>query len=937
MTRSDEMIDRGAHFHRTDFQVHTPRDNQWTGKDCVSDAERTSYAEEFVRECRSRGLHAVAITDHHDFCLFPYIRRAAAAERDGSGPVSSSERLTVFPGLELTLSVPCQAILILDADFGEDRLNDVLTCLGISPTDPAESRLPSVTPLHFTELRALHDAMDKQAWLKGKYIVLPNVTDSGHQTLMRSGFHAKYRDMPCVGGYLDGTVDKVGLGNQRIFAGENLEYGNKKIALFQTSDSRHESFKDLGKNSTWVKWATPTAEALRQACLASESRISQEAPAIPNTWISRVSVSNSKFLGPVELALNPQYSAVIGGRGTGKSTLLDYMRWTLCDQPPVIEQDDDLGDTGARRRRLVQATLAPYDAHVDIHFTINSIHHVVRRSAASGTVEIQVGDRAFEAASEEDVRALLPIQAYSQKQLSGVSVRLDELTRFVTAPIRRRLDEIDRTIADLDARIRENYATLQRSRGLQTARDRERLNERSLNEQAANLRTSLETVSPEDRATLDAKPTVDSARGIVSGWERALGDARGSASAFVGAVQRLIDELTPVPESTQGPIPDLHSLGDESREVLSALLLAVENGLTAFDQAQSSGSAIDTHRRQVRSALESFDLEYTAVRDRSTSHATKLAELAEVERRLQSSREVIAAQTTELQSFGEPQVAHDALMAEFTELARERSATLETQCGKVSELSDRLIRARLQVGQGFAEVADKFRGLVSGSGIRGAKFEEVFSGLRAETDPLATWSVVLGEVEVLAAMESADGLTTEAAPTLGRLGFAAADITRVANKATSASWLTLALTPVRDEPVFEYQTKDGAFIDFAVASAGQQATALLCVLLAQSGSPLMIDQPEDDLDSQVVQDIVQRTWQAKSNRQLIFSSHNANLVVNGDAELVVCCDYRKEGDQSGGVLKLTGAIDVTDVREEIARIMEGGEKAFRLRKEKYGF
>ena len=109
------------------------------------------------------------------------------------------------------------------------------------------------------------------------------------------------------------------------------------------------------------------------------------------------------------------------------------------------------------------------------------------------------------------------------------------------------------------------------------------------------------------------------------------------------------------------------------------------------------------------------------------------------------------------------------------------------------------------------------------------------------------------------------------------------------------------------------------------------------MLLNQSGPPLIIDQPEDDLDSQVINDVVSQIWAAKSKRQLVFSSHNANLVVNGDAELVVCCDYRAVGDQSGGRLKLEGAIDVPEVRKEITVVMEGGERAFRLRKEKYGF
>ena len=60
-------------------------------------------------------------------------------------------------------------------------------------------------------------------------------------------------------------------------------------------------------------------------------------------------------------------------------------------------------------------------------------------------------------------------------------------------------------------------------------------------------------------------------------------------------------------------------------------------------------------------------------------------------------------------------------------------------------------------------------------------------------------------------------------------------------------------------------------------------------------------------------------------------------MVNGDAELVACCDYRTQGDHSGGRIKISGAIDIKAVRDEITAVMEGGEKAFKLRKAKYGF
>ena len=66
-----------------------------------------------------------------------------------------------------------------------------------------------------------------------------------------------------------------------------------------------------------------------------------------------------------------------------------------------------------------------------------------------------------------------------------------------------------------------------------------------------------------------------------------------------------------------------------------------------------------------------------------------------------------------------------------------------------------------------------------------------------------------------------------------------------------------------DEPKFEYRLGEVDYIAFADASAGQQATALLRVLLNQSGPPLVIDQPEEDLDNPVILDIVHQLWAAK--------------------------------------------------------------------------
>ncbi len=197
--------------------------------------------------------------------------------------------------------------------------------------------------------------------------------------------------------------------------------------------------------------------------------------------------------------------------------------------------------------------------------------------------------------------------------------------------------------------------------------------------------------------------------------------------------------------------------------------------------------------------------------------------------------------------------------------------------------------------------------------------------------------MVLEELESLMLLETDVDVNSEQTPTLSRLEFAVADQKKIIPKLTPDGWLDLSLTELADFPEFEYRAKEDEYIPFDSASAGQQASALLATLLSQGGTPLIIDQPEDDLDSDTVQEIVAKIWESKSGRQLIFSSHNANLVVNGDADLVLVCAYVNAGDQSAGHIMEQGAIDVAAVRDQITAVMEGGEKAFRLRKEKYGF
>ncbi|MDE0002144.1 MAG: AAA family ATPase [Rhodospirillaceae bacterium] len=275
-------------------------------------------------------------------------------------------------------------------------------------------------------------------------------------------------------------------------------------------------------------------------------------------------------------------------------------------------------------------------------------------------------------------------------------------------------------------------------------------------------------------------------------------------------------------------------------------------------------------------------------------------------------------------------------------LVTRREELVARQCERLTAESGGAIRARVERYSNADDFVNGLKSALSGARVPASKLEALADAMATAadaTDAGALHKLMLEELEGLAEFEPEKEAIEHRpqSPVLERLGLTRANLDGVARILTPEEWLTLSLTPVMSDPVFEYRAREQEYIPFRNASAGQQATALLTTLLNQTGPPLIIDQPEEDLDNPVMLEIVERVWEAKKKRQVIFASHNANLVVNGDAELVAWCNYMTAGDQSRGRIEGEGAIDVDETRNAIKEIMEGGEQAFNLRREKYGF
>ena len=235
------------------------------------------------------------------------------------------------------------------------------------------------------------EKLNNHEYIRGRFIVLPQCIRRGNSHAVAGTDSPIFTATPASGvTNCDRCRHRVAV-IEDILRGDNREYGSKSIALFQTSDNRRRDHADLGAHSTWVKWATPTAEALRQACLAKDSRIMQEAPQLPAIAIRSIHVSNSEFLGPIDLYFNPQYTALIGSRGTGKSTILEYLRWGLCDEHNVDDDQSTTESVGVRQQRLIDNTLKKYAATVEVKFNLNEVPHLVRRRSGTGEMLLRIG------------------------------------------------------------------------------------------------------------------------------------------------------------------------------------------------------------------------------------------------------------------------------------------------------------------------------------------------------------------------------------------------------------------------------------------------------------------------------------------------------------------------------------------------------------------
>lgn len=932
------MSTRGAEFRKTDLQIHSPRDGNWDGarpEDALGsgatneelERAREAYCKQFVEKCVEKGLTAIAITDHHEgvyvYEALRVVERMRAADPDFD--------FWLFPGMELTCRDACQALIIFDESFQQNLFEKARAKLGL-PTDvrPAESKGIQIELLSHN-IEVLQDLLHEDEELKGRFIILPHVKPGGHKTVLRTGFHKRFKELPYVGGYMDQTrPDDLDEGDRRILDGEIPAWASEKRGVVSCSDARHADFRLIGDHATWIKMASPTAESLRQAMLAPDSRIRHSEPTLPEAVISQVSVKGSKYLANRIYAFNQQMNSIIGGRGAGKSTLLEYVRFALgCS---AIDDDQTSQTTATLRlKEILEGTLDPESGEISLKVLLNGAPITLTRSVAKrDVISVETGG-SLNLSSVADVRKFVPTQQYRQGELSDLARgdAEERLLRLVTAPASHQLSEIETKLKRNAQALAEALSKAVRLSAAQYTHSHTQTQQKLLKSQIENLekQISFNGQAPTPAITEHEKfvQQSEALRAVRRILER-------NRDAFAVTLKELISEV--------GAAANGQPIFPNSPKLSDAFVSLKESTAPDGQLEAITRSTVDWFE----SALEKLDLAEKEWAPLSEAHeknyveqkkllAGKQSILEGIERlrgqqgEVSKQMETAGSEVTELRNadtdLGKLREQRRLLQAELIEVVSAQISTI-----KVS--SSDLAFGSLSKEPNYDEVEKALQQAFDLPHLRASRLDRILANVKDAEDKPAKWREIQDESLLLLKWKEGAPEEKGEAPSTPILSEAlGTEFMERLKEATSTERVSLLLRAILQPRVEVFHIRDGNPIEFRKASQGEQAATLLNILMNQSHGPLIIDQPEEDLDNKIINEIIKTIRAAKARRQLILATHNANIAVNGDSENVI---EMVLGNQVSG-----GAIDEEQVRNAITDTMEGGKDAFELRRKKYNF
>lgn len=914
----------GSKWWKFDFHTHTPASDDYGRRDT---SVKNITPENWLRKAMESGLDCVAVTDHNSGGWIDTLKEANRNLQKAVAKPKWYRKLVLFPGVEITVADSRSRVHLLalfDPDCDSQKITGVLGACGITAGHGDDQSTSTTT--------GFVDTVKKIIEAGG--IALPAHIDGAKGLLEKD----KIKSL---------TVElKKSLKN--VFAAEfcdlhsfdnaypGLKEAMSHLASVAGSDAHNP--EDIGRYFSWIKMSQPSIRSLQLAlrdyefCVTNQS---ENPNCLPDIFLSKLTIASMRHCGrvsghPFTLQFHPHLNTFIGGRGTGKSTVLESIRIVsrreqslAIEAPRVKDELDKFMRLSQEKGVMLKDTeilleLWRHGKNYRLCWRFDQQGPVLEKKDTDDWQEVETGNSNDRFCDFND---RFPISIFSQKQINELASNPRGILEVID-----RVPEVNRT----EWKLRWETA---KSQFLQL-KERERELARQVDGER-QLRMKLEDVEN------DLKLYEEKRHGeILKEYQKCsqqknslpddqifdtLSSAVRELSCSIGLSDfpaHLFDECD---ETTAG-IKAIHEQTAQGFMKISKELASIADRVDTLKKQRKKSIFSSQWYQKVQQSIATYDKIVKEYKEKKSQlNIQSYGELVQNRDKLQQQLNNIQYIRKESELVkNKLQESLTKLRELRTELFKKRKSFLEKVIG-----GNEFVRMKLVQYGDVSTLEDEYRSFLN---IEEGTFTS--SIYDPENRQGILWKLNTWEDEQVSESTLHDLVEEIKSKTFAiAQGKQSGSHGKFDNRLKKLFEVQPALFDQLDawwpedllRVQYSKEPSSGKFDDLDKGSAGQKAAAILAFLLSYGSEPLIIDQPEDDLDNSLIYNlIVKQIHKNKKRRQLVIVTHNPNIVVNGDSELTHVLKFENGQiyiDQQGG-------IEEPDIINSICTIMEGGKDAF---------
>lgn len=866
----------GARWWRFDFHTHTP------GSGYFKDGNEVT-PQVWLRKFMEKEIDCVAITDHNSGAWVDKLK-------DELDTLSNQKPewyrpLRLFPGVEISVTGEVHLLAVFDPCKTESDIDSLLGAIGYE-------RDTGLT------IQSVPEVVDKITNAGGVAIPAHAGNEKGlfnkltgetlKQALKRPGIYAME--------LCDNSVDKPPFKPPPLYAELKLQWTE-----VQGSDVHDFHDKKFG-TFTWIKMDEPSIEGLKLALIDGSASVSRDEDWNPNQpaeyIIEEIAVRHAKYMGrsdTLTCRFSPFLNTIIGGRGSGKSTLLEFMRFVMRREKEIPENLTEEN----QKYFSVEDGLLLEKSELHVYYRKGETRYRLTRSTANTLPSLQMETEKGWQDEEGNIKDLFPVYIYSQKQIFALAQNPVALLNIIDKNPSVKLEEFEKNHACLltqykkleqqNREIKEKIAKKSATRGLlnDVSRQVEQIEKSGHKEVLQNYRQRQNQLT--SIGNLEEKWK----RMITQIGEMCEGIAPTPLDEQVFSDhQEILQSINATNKKWLDVSQLLEQLNQEARNIMNGW----EKEKSEAKWMKSLGVDIEKYK-QLRTQIEQQNID-----------PEKYPKLLQLQAQYHKELEQIEDYIPELEKL--EQNKQDVL--------RKIEAERENLTQKRKNFLSQVLSGNQSIDIEVEFLGQRWNGCEAG--LRrilqcdDTRFEKDFSALK---------TIHQEEEDRITAVRNIKDKLVKI-----RNDEKDAEDSRFANHLKNLPQESISEMMCwfpQDELIITFGDNNRSIKE---GSPGEKAATLLAFILSYGDAPLLLDQPEDDLDNELIYDlIIKQLREAKTKRQIIIVTHNANIVVNGDAEMV----FPLKVANGESHLEKPASIQNNHIRESICNILEGGEKAFQKR------